>query len=182
MGGRASDGLEKFYGVKEHPILAYDDPLSYIWMKTVHCEDHSGTKRTVAKSRRKFWIIRAGVLAAKIKNNCYRCRLLDKQLAQQQMAPLPKSRQMMAPTFSVLSTDLFGPFEVKDTVKKRCKMKVWGLIMNCLVTRAVHVDITEGYSTEAVIQTFRKFIAIRGCPSVIHADKGSQLTSEELKY
>ena len=181
LGGRASEGMSKFYGSNEYPILTYQDPISHLWIKKTHKEDHSGVMRTVAKSRRKFWIVRAGRLAAKVRRECFRCRLLDKLMAQQQMAPLPKSRQVMSPTFSVVSMDLFGPYEVKDVVKKRTHMKVWGLIINCLVTRALHIEVTEGYGTEHVIQTLRKFIAIRGTPTTIHSDKGSQLISEELK-
>ena len=98
-------------------------------------------------------------------------------MAQQLMAPLPTARQVMPPTFHEISLDLFGAFEIRDTVKKRCRKKVWGLIINCLVTRAVHIDVTEDYGMEAVIETLRKFIALRGCPVAIHSDKGSQLTS-----
>ena len=36
-----------------------------------HEEDHSGVTRTVAKSRRKFWIIKARRLAQKIRYMCY---------------------------------------------------------------------------------------------------------------
>ena len=152
-------------------------------MKKVHDEDHSGITRTVAKSRRKFWIMRARKLAAKIKNSCYVCKLLDKTLAQQIMAPLPTSRLVMSPTFNEISIDLFGPYEIKDAVKQRCKRKVWGIILNCVATRAVHIDITENYGTESILFTLRKFISLRGCPSVIYSDKGSQLlaASEDLK-
>ena len=96
-------------------------------------------------------------------------------MAQQIMAPLPTSRMIMSPTFNEISLDLFGPFEIKDTVKQRSREKVWGLVVNCVVTRAVHVDITEDYGTDAFLQALRKFVALRGCPTAIHCDKGSQL-------
>ena len=154
-----------------------------MWVQQVHEEDHSGVSRTVAKSRRKFWIIRAANIAFKVKTSCYKCRRLDKQLAQQQMAPLPTSRQTMTPTFHEVSLDLFGPYQIRDTVKKHCRKKVWGVIINCLSTRAVYIDVTEDYGTEAFLQVLRKFMSLRGTPSVIHSDKGSQLESaaEELK-
>ena len=177
LGGRSLEGLKEFYGQRNYPILAVKDPIAYIWMKTVHEEDHTGVTRTVAKSRRSYWIVNARKLATKIRHHCYKCRLTDKIMAQQLMAPLPNARQMISPTFHEVSLDLFGPFEIRDTVKKRCRKKVWGMIIDCLVTRAVHIDITEDYSMDGVIETLRKFIALRGCPAVIHSDKGSQLTS-----
>jgi len=139
-------------------------------------EDDSGVTKTVAKSRRKYWIVRGRRLAEKVRYSCYRCKLIDKKLASQLMAPLPLFRQTIAPVFNVTSIDLFGPFLVKDMVKKRVKMKVWGLIATCASVRAVHLDIAEGYGTDAVIQTLRKFVALRGCPSKFISDQGSQPT------
>ena len=91
------------------------------------------------------------------------------------MAPLPKTRLKLSPTFHTISLDLFGPLEIKDTVKQRNKKKVWGVIFNCTITRALYIDLTEDYSTEAILQVIRRFVAIRGCPAEIQSDQGSQL-------
>ena len=123
---RAENAMKNHYGCEEFPILTYKDPLSQIWMTEVHNEDHSGITRTVAKSRRKFWIVRARRLAEFVKRHCYTCRLLDAELAQQKMAPLPQSRTKIAPPFFIISMDLFGPIIIRDTVKKRTHKKVWG--------------------------------------------------------
>ena len=172
---RAENAMKVHYGCDEFPILTYKDPLSQIWMTEVHNEDHSGITRTVAKSRRKFWVVRARRLAEFIKRRCYTCRLLDAQLAQQKMAPLPQSRTEIAPIFYIISMDLFGPITIKDTVKKRVHKKVWGVIFNCTVTRAIHLDLTEDYGTDSILQAIRRFTTIRGCPSEIQSDQGSQL-------
>ena len=93
------------------------------------------------------------------------------------MAPLPSTRVVMSPTFNNISLDLFGPFDIKGTVKQRTKKKVWGIILNCTVTRALHLDITEDYGTDSFLQTFRKFVSLRGCPTTIYYDQGSQILS-----
>ena len=116
-------------------------------------------------------------LAEKIRSSCWRCRLLDKILAMQLMAPLPKIRLSVAPVFYVTSLDLFGPLIIKDTVKQRTQKKVWGCVFNCVTTRALHIDLTADYGTDAILQTIRRFTAIRGCPSEFRSDKGSQLMS-----
>ena len=175
LNSRALEGLQIHYDAKEFPILTHDDPVSQLWMKKVHWENHTGVTSTVAKSRRKFWIVRARKLAERVKHNCFVCRLLDKSLAQQIMAPLPITRVVMSPTYHNISLDLFGPIEIKDTVKKRTKKKVWGLILNCLVTRALHIDVTADYDTNSVLLTLRRFIALHGRPALIVSDKGSQL-------
>ena len=39
----------------------------------------------------------------------------------------------------------------------------------------MYLDLTEDYSTDAILQTIRRFTSIRGCPSEIQSDQGSQL-------
>ena len=175
MSSRVQEGLKAHYDNDEFPILMYRDPHSFLWMKHVHEEDHSGTTRTVAKSRRKFWIVRGRKLADKIKYNCYRCRFLDIRMMKQQMAPIPRSRWMLSPPFYIISLDLTGPVLIKDTVKQRGKKKVWIVIYNCAATRAIHLDLTEDYGTDSILQSIRRFTALRGCPAEIQSDQGSQL-------
>ena len=110
-----------------------------------------------------------------LRRSCYRCRIIDKKLAEQKMAPLPDCRLLPAPAFNVTSLDLFGPLTVRDTVKKRTHMKVWGTIFTCAVTRAVYIDVTEGYSTGDILLTLRRFILTRIKPSEFISDQGSQL-------
>ena len=175
LSSRADEGLEAYYGTDEFPILTYHDPLSHLWIKHVHEEDHSGVTRTVAKSRKKFWIIRARRLAEKIKYGCYRCKFLDIMMMKQQMAPIPRNRLVMSRPFYVTSLDLFGPLEIIDTVKRRVKKKVWGMIFSCASSRALHLDLTEDYGTDSILETLRRFAIIRRCPGEIISDQGSQL-------
>ena len=177
LSSRAQEGLKLNYKQDRFPILTSADPLAFLWMKHVHDESHSGRTKTVAKSRRKFWIVRAGRLYEKVRSMCYRCRILDKELAMQQMAALPENRLAIAPIFNTTSIDLFGPLLIKDTVKKRVTMKVWGFIATCAATRAIHIDLTDSYSTDSILQTIRKFITLRGCPTEFISDQGSQMKS-----
>ena len=175
LASRALKGFKMNYHRDRFPILTSRDPLAFLWMKHIHDEDHTGRTKTVAKSRRKFWIVRAGKVFEKVKSLCIRCRLLDKELSMQQMSVLPECRLAIAPVFHVTSIDLFGPLLIKDMVKKRCTMKVWGFIANCAATRAVHIDVTESYSTDSILQTIEKFKHIRRHPSEIISDQGSQM-------
>ena len=93
------------------------------------------------------------------------------------MGQLIPERLKPFPPFYHTSLDLFGPFYVKDTVKRRTKRKIYGIIFNCLVYRAVHIDLTECYSTEDFLTTFKRFVALRGFPKMIHPDGGSQLVA-----
>ena len=57
LSSRAIKGFKLGYNVDRLPILTYKDPLAYLWIKHIHEEAHTGVLRTVAKSRRKYWII-----------------------------------------------------------------------------------------------------------------------------
>lgn len=72
----------------------------------------------------------------------------------------------------------YGPFTIKYTVKRRTHGKAFGVIFNCLITRAVYLDLAEGYSTvDFFLNTFKRIIALRGAPKFMYSDRGSQLIS-----
>ena len=73
---------------------------------------------------------------------------------------------------------MFGPILIRDGVKKRTKMKYYGVIFTCFTTQAIYLDITCGYDMEN-----GRFISICGCPQEIRSDPGMQLISarKELK-
>ena len=93
------------------------------------------------------------------------------------MGPLPVERLNPSPSFYSVSLDLFGPFLVLDTVKRRVKTKVYGVIFNCLSTRAIYLDLAEGYDTKSFLKVFMRFTSIRGFPAKIHSDNATQLVS-----
>ena len=53
----------------------------------------------------------------------------------------------------------------------------------CFVSRAVYVDISHDYSTNAFLRVLRRFDTLRGWPRKIWSDNGSQLVaaSKELR-
>ena len=86
-------------------------------------------------------------------------------------------------TFCFTSLDFFGPFGVRGEVNKRSRGKVYGLLFNCIVSRAVYVDVAHNYTTDGFLLVLRRFVSLRGYPSKIYSDPGSQLVaaSKELK-
>uniref|UniRef100_A0A5S6QAT3 Integrase catalytic domain-containing protein n=1 Tax=Trichuris muris TaxID=70415 RepID=A0A5S6QAT3_TRIMR len=66
--------------------------------------------------------------------------------------------------------EFFGPFEV--TVK-RSKEKRYGCIFTCMVSRAVHLELTPSLNPNSVIQAVKRLISRRGRPKIIVSDNGS---------
>ena len=51
------------------------------------------------------------------------------------------------PAWHYISLDYFGPFETKGEVNKRGRGTGYGVIFNCMQTRAVHLELYPDYST-----------------------------------
>ena len=173
--GRLGGAMIIGYDKDELPILPYDASISKLYMHDGHAVDHSGTDRTLWRSRTQVWIVRGRRLAEKIRNDCFKCRLRSKNLEKQIMAPLPESRIPPAPVFYNTAVDLFGPIEVRDTVKRRVRKKCWGVLFCCTVTSAIHLECSEDYSCDGFLLCLRRFFNLRGTPGRIQSDPGSQL-------
>ena len=77
--------------------------------------------------------------------------------------------------------DYFRPFLVKQggsTVKR------YGSIFTCLAVRAVHIEMSYSLSTDSFINVYWRVVGLRGAPSVIYSDNGSNLVGvhEELSH
>ena len=173
--GRLGELLKIGYDVDELTVLDPSHPYVRLVLKSIHEEDHGGDDRTVWKSRIRFWIPQARRIVRSIRNRCYRCKLLNRRNSQQMMAPLPRTRVLPTPAWTFTAIDLFGPIEHVDMVRKRLKEKCWGVVFSCMVSRAVHLDLTQAYHTDALLQTMRRFMSLRGAPKEFLSDQGTQL-------
>jgi len=141
---------------------------------------HSGVSQTLSAVRQKFWIIRGRATVRKVLKECLTCRRVEgPPFATPPMAPLPPTRTKISEPFSTTGVDYFGPLYVKDTTEMQ---KVWVCLYTCGVTRAVHLEIVPDLSTKSFLLCLRRFIAVRGTPSVIVSDNAKQfkLANETL--
>lgn len=102
-----------------------------------------------------------------------------------QMMALPASRATSQPPFTSCGIDCFGPFIVKE---RRSEIKRYGLMVTCLASRAVHIEVLDDLSSTAFINGLRNVIAIRGPIREIRCDQGtnfigaiSELAQKEFK-
>ena len=89
------------------------------------------------------------------------------------MSDLPPERAGPAKPFEFTTLDLFGPYEVKDEVKKRVKLKVWGIVFCCMASRAIHTDLVSDLSSEGFLLAYQRFTSIRGHPAKLWSDPGT---------
>lgn len=181
VGERASRWMEMTYNKGELVLLPYDHRFSRLYAEHIHQRGHLGVLSTTSKIRSRFWIVKLIKLVKATKRNCVICRKMDKKLNEQAMGQLPMDRLKPTPAWYATALDFFGPFKIKDEVKKRTTGKAYGIIFNCLASRAVHVEISPDYSTEKFLMALRRFVSIRGYPSKLYSDNGSQLVAANVE-
>ena len=181
VGERARRWMEMTYNKGELVLLPYDHRFSRLYAEHIHQRGHLGVLSTTSKIRSRFWIVKLIKLVKATKRNCVICRKMDKKLNEQAMGQLPMDRLKPTPAWYATALDFFGPFKIKDEVKKRTTGKAYGIIFNCLASRAVHVEISPDYSTEKFLMALRRFVSIRGYPSKLYSDNGSQLVAANVE-
>ncbi|KAK5862062.1 hypothetical protein PBY51_017494 [Eleginops maclovinus] len=155
------------------PLVPFDTWLGTLLARQSHQEGHEGVAGTLLRMRQKAWVIQGRRLAQKVVNQCIHCRKARAQVCQQVMGDLPVERSRPAAPFQFISVDLFGPYLVRDDIKKRVSMKVWGVVFCCMASRALHIDLASSLSTESFLMAYQRFAAIRGHPLKVWSDPGT---------
>ncbi len=125
------------------PILPYNAWVSTLLARESHKESHGGLAETLLRVQRRAWVIKGRRIAQKVVDSCIQCRKNKAKKCQQVMGDLPPERTQPAAPFEFTTVDLFGPYHVKDDVKKRASLKVWGVVFCCMSSRAIHAELVN---------------------------------------
>ena len=162
----------------KHPVLLPSSHwISLLIVRQAHQFGHNGIAATTAKTRRKYWIVKANDLAKSVKYKCVFCKRMAQNLETQFMPDLPDIR--LAPFTPPFHHTACGPIVVKIGRNKTAKH--YGVLFTCLNTRAVHLELAVDCSTMEFLQVLRRFFAIRGTPAVMISDNGTQFVGAEKK-
>ncbi|XGW31337.1 hypothetical protein V3C99_009921, partial [Haemonchus contortus] len=83
--------------------------------------------------------------------------------------PLQKRRVIRTKPFENVGIDYFGPLVAKENDDKT---KVYGIIITCMTTRMIHIEVVTDTSTDKLLLALRRFFARRGVPKTITSDNG----------
>ena len=128
---------------------------------------HSGADHTLNELRQAYWIPKA---RSTIKSYLQSCAVCKKRRCRPQpplMGELPESRFDSRHAFSSVGMDFFGPVQVR--VGRKIERR-YVLLITCLASRALHLEVTPSLDTESFLLALRRFIARRGRPSHIFSD------------
>lgn len=132
VGQRIANWLKDNWNQDRFVFLPTNHNFTKLYIQHIHNIDHEGVEVTLAKLQSKFWVPRARKLIKSVKKKCVTCRKLDKCVGNQPMGQIPLKRLQPAAPFNSIGIELFEQFSVKDAVKRRTKLKVYGVIFNCL--------------------------------------------------
>ena len=104
-----------------------------------------------------------------MKKSCPGCIKLNKRSFSAFEADVPDVLKTVQPPFSFCQADIFGPILA---YQGELSLKRWVLVILCLSSRAVHLEILHHYSAESITCGFRRSFALRGTPRIIWIDAG----------
>ena len=168
MGGRIQHPTDDI--AKNPPILPDKDEIVDKIIQSIHENSmHSGAEQTLYLVRAQYWPLGGRRNIKAVTSRCLKCRIFKAKPLEQRLAPLPEERTSLAAPFSYVGMDFAGPlysFEEEGGEKE----KVYIILFVCLSTRAAHVELTHGMSTEELLLALKKMVARRGWPSTIFSD------------
>lgn len=175
VGGRLRNA--KLDSAQINPVIIPTHHVTTIIIRHYHENVyHQGRQITEGSIRNAgFWLIGAKRMITSFINNCVKCHKLRGRQEEQRMADLPAERLQVAPPFSYIGIDVFGPWTI-STMKTRggeVNSKRWALMITCLVIRAVHIEVLEEMTSSCFINALRRFCAVRGEVKLIRSDCGT---------
>lgn len=167
-----------------HPALLPEvSHLAQLLIRDSHQETlHGNRKLMTAHLRERFWI--TGLTRA-IHTHIKRyfvCTRYKRQAAEQLMESLPPDRVRQSDPFEHAGVDFAGPFITKPR-EGRCKLrdKKWVAVFVCMATKAVHLELVNGLSTQDFIKAFLRFTSIRGKCTHLWSDNATNFVGADAE-
>ncbi|XP_071942937.1 uncharacterized protein [Antedon mediterranea] len=148
-----------------HPIIIPGSHhVSDLIIQYYHAQvQHQGKHFTLGAIRSAgYWMVAEKRRVDSIISKCIQCRKRRGKELGQRMADLPAERLSMAPPFTYVGLDVFGPWIVssRKTRGSMARAKRWAVLFTCMSCRAIHIEITESMDTSSFINALRRFLAI----------------------
>uniref|UniRef100_A0A5S6Q5G2 Integrase catalytic domain-containing protein n=1 Tax=Trichuris muris TaxID=70415 RepID=A0A5S6Q5G2_TRIMR len=167
VGGRNSRS-KLCYEARHQVLLPHNDYVVTLLLRQLHERKlHAPPETTLAAVRQKFWILKGRAAVKRVVRDCVICRKVYSAPYQPKMAELPKERITEASPFQRTGVDFAGPLFVR---RRRSQAKVYVCLFTCMVTRAIHLELVQGLTTQDFLLAFRRFVARRGRPDYMQSD------------
>lgn len=164
------------YSRRRPIILPKGHPLTLLIIKEYHERfKHQNKNLVINEVRTKFWVISMKSQLNKVIKLCQHCKMTSLTYEPPIMSPLPDDRtKAYIRPFSYCGIDYCGHFLVKN---KRSVEKRWIVIINCLTTRAVHLETLQNLTADSCLLSLNNFMNRRGTPLRLRSDNAGYFTS-----
>merc|ERR1711973_678726 len=115
----------------------------------------------------------------KVRKDCTMCRKMMKKTVDLQLANHNFTRTCIAPVFFNVMIDIAYGFTGKPHQESRKRIKVYALVVVCLLTSATNILALEGIETQEVLRALARHSARYGIPAEIFVDSGAQMIALE---
>jgi hypothetical protein len=136
---------------------------------------HGGLQTTLAMVREVVCIPAGRQVIKKALAKCVYCKKANGgPFRLPEFPQLPKVRVNASSAFSQVGIDHLGPLHFKQEGNP---LKAWVLLITCLVTRAVHLEVVTSLSVIAFLNSLKRFLSRRGTPRFIISDNATTFLS-----
>lgn len=164
------------YTAKHPAILPSPHHFTTLLIRNCHISTlHGGTQLVLSQIRKQFWILNARrTIQTEIKK-CVTCFRHRPQISNQLMGNLPTHRvNPPSRPFSSIGIDCTGAILLRASkYRGNTTYKGYIVLFICLSTKAVHLEIVTGMSTDHFIWAFQRFVGRRGMCADIYTDHGT---------
>ncbi|XP_033218059.1 uncharacterized protein LOC117173529 [Belonocnema kinseyi] len=171
---------------QKHPIvLPHTHHITTLIIREEHIKrKHAGVQATLYGVRESFWPIDSRNTTRRIIRRSVRCFRVKPRGIDCIMGSLPEKRLTYSCLFLHVGVDYCGPFYIKEKRhRNRGREKVYVSIFVCFTTKAVHLDLVYGLTTEAFLDSLSKFFSRQGKAITVHSDNGTNFVgaNKELR-
>ena len=159
-----------------HMLLHNNSHLTVLIIRDIHEKFmHAGCYTVIRELRKSFWVLKGFSSVRKILRNCVPCKRVNERPIKLNQNDYRESRiDPPKVPFSSIFIDYIGPINMRMNADVK---KVWIMIITCLWSRAVSLEICFSADVKEFLRTLQLHIYNYGMFSSCMSDLGSQITA-----
>lgn len=126
--------------------------------------------------RQLWWISSMWQAIKKVQSWCNICKKLQgKPHFPPDLPPFPDFRVRRTEPYQVTSVDYTGLIQVRKSSSG--VRKVYAILFTCAVTRAIHTELVDDWSSERFLHALRRFTSRNEFPQILLSDNATQFVN-----
>lgn len=184
VGGRLCESSSFSYN-KRHPVLlCTKHNFTRILFRYQHqILLHAGPQLLLCTIRENWWPLSGRNLARKTVHECVTCARIKGQTLAPLMGNIPKQRLEAGFPFARTGVDYAGPVYILSRRGRGSRLvKAYICLFICFTTKAIHLELVSGLTTDDYILALKRFISRRGKPMEIFSDNGKNFVGAVKEF